>query len=239
MANLASQTVFHPVLSQTLKWFLISRGNKVDAARWNALKTHLALSARLLRLGKPAEHLQYALRAALIPTSGHNPAEKITGIARQVGYVVFLSVDNVLWAKALNLITIRQETYSKLAKLALKSWLAAIIFSIANAGIKTARLAREKRLLKVKKHDEKDLDRETKLRAIAVTRAEVRSQLIIDMLDLWNPATTLGFTHLNDGIIGALGFVFPFYFLSILNHSSVMSALMGLKKQWNAVRGKN
>ncbi|KAF7347729.1 Peroxisomal biogenesis factor [Mycena venus] len=234
MANLAAQVVLHPVVSQTIKvgattlgrdklflatqnfarfyeWFLISRGNKADAARWTALKTHLALSRRLFRLGKPMEHVQYALRAALTSAP---PLEQITAIARQIAYVIFLSLDNFLWARAINLVTLRPETYTKVAKLAVRSWLTAIILSIVNALIKTARLARETRLLKVEKHDEKDLnlelDRETKLRVLAATRAAVRYQLIIDVLDVWNPATTLGYTRVNDGAIGVFGFVSRF-----------------------------
>ncbi|KAJ7235883.1 peroxisomal biogenesis factor 11 [Mycena haematopus] len=249
MASVASQLVLHPAVSQALtvgattlgrdkfhaalqnfarfyEWFLISRGNKAAAARWTQLKSHLALSAKLFRLGKPMEHLQYALRVSLtsVPSSA---IEKITAIARQVSYALFLSLDNFLWARAVNLITVRQETYVKLAMLALRSWLAAIIFSILNSVIKTARLGREMRLLKAEKYDEKDsglqADRKTKLRALAVIRAEVRYQLIIDILDLWNPATTLGFTHVNDGVIGVFGMI---------------SALMGLKKQWSAVGKK-
>ncbi|KAF7339362.1 Peroxisomal biogenesis factor [Mycena sanguinolenta] len=193
------------------EWFLVSRGDKAAAARWGQLKAHIALSAKLLRLGKPVEHLQYALRASLAPGSA---IEKITATARQIAYVLFLSLDNILWAKALNLISVRQETYVKLGKLALRSWLAAIIFSIVNSIFKTARLSRETRLLKAGKHDEKNLnleaDRKTKLRALALMRADVRYQLTIDMLDLWNPATTLGFTNLNDGAIGIFGSVSSF-----------------------------
>jgi peroxin-11B len=138
MANIASQTVLHPFVSQTLKvgattlgrdkffgalqnfarfyeWLLISRGNKTDAARWTALKTHLALSRKrrssayanqtnsngtelrtVFRLGKPIEHVQNALRAALTSAP---PLEQVTSIARQVAYALFLSLDNFLWVK--------------------------------------------------------------------------------------------------------------------------------------------
>ncbi|KAJ7837481.1 peroxisomal biogenesis factor 11 [Mycena olivaceomarginata] len=248
MANIASRTVLHPFVSQTLKvgattlgrdkffgalqnfarfyeWLLISRGNKTDAARWTALKAHLALSRKLFRLGKPIEHVQNALRAAITSTP---PLEQVTSIARQVAYALFLSLDNFLWARGMNLVTVRQQTYMKLAKLTIRSWLAAIIFSIVHAVIKTARLSRETRFLKTKKQDEKDsdleADRRAKLRVLTVTRADVRYQLIIDLLEVWNPMTTLGFTHINDGVIGVF---------------SMTSALMGLKKQWNAVGGKN
>jgi peroxin-11B len=43
-------------------------------------------------------------------------------------------------------------------------------------------------------------------------RAALRYQFIIDSLDVWLPATNLGFVHLDDGILGFTGYVF----LSIL-----------------------
>lgn len=65
----AHQVVFHPAVSQSLKlwsttlgrdktyraiqyfarfyaWFLLSRGYKLEATRWNALKNHLALGRK-------------------------------------------------------------------------------------------------------------------------------------------------------------------------------------------------
>jgi peroxin-11B len=91
------------------------------------------------------------------------------------------------------------------------------------------------------KHKEKDLgleaDRETRLRVIAAsvslqnfsppihfifyrTRAAVRHQFIIDMLDLWNPATSLGLSNLNDGVVGIFGSVSSFPFSSHVFNST-------------------
>lgn len=36
-------------------------------------------------------------------------------------------------------------------------------------------------------------------------RQTLLSQLIMDSCDIWIPATTLGYTNLNDGVIGILG----------------------------------
>ena len=47
-----------------------------------------------MRLGKPIDHLQAALRATF--SSGPIP-ETITTIARQVGYFGYLSTDAVIW----------------------------------------------------------------------------------------------------------------------------------------------
>jgi hypothetical protein len=43
----------------------------------------------------------------------------------------------------MNLVTVRQQTYMKLAKLTMRSWLAAIVFSIVHAVIKVITMAEE------------------------------------------------------------------------------------------------
>ncbi|KAJ6575247.1 peroxisomal biogenesis factor 11 [Mycena capillaripes] len=247
MASVASHLVLHPTVSQSIKvgattlgrdkayravqnfarfyaWLLISRGNKVDAARWTALKSHLGTARKLLRLGKPMEHLQAALRAALTPAP---PLESIATIARQIAYFLYLSFDMLSWAQSIKFANFQSDTAAKITQFANRSWLAGILLSIAHAAIKTARLAREKKILQVEKHKEKDLglevDREARLRVIAATRAAVRHQLIIDMLDLWNPATSLGLSNLNDGVVGIFG---------------VISSLMALEKHWYVVGAK-
>ena len=49
-----------------------------------------------MRLGKPIEHLQAALRA----TFAHGPAsETITTVARQVAYFGYLSYDVLVWVR--------------------------------------------------------------------------------------------------------------------------------------------
>ncbi|KAJ7235885.1 peroxisomal biogenesis factor 11 [Mycena haematopus] len=248
MASAASQVVLHPAVSHSIKvgattlgrdkayraaqnfarfyaWLLISQGNKTDAARWTALKSHLGTARKLLRLGKPMEHLQAALRAALTSAP---PLEQITTIARQVAYFWYLTLDALSWAQSIKFANFHPDTAAKIARVANRSWLAGILLSIIHAAIKTARLRREAKLLHAEKHKEKDLsleaERETKLRAIAATRAAVRHQFIIDFLDLWNPASSLGLSNLNDGVVGIFG---------------VISSVMALEKQWHAVGGKN
>ncbi|KAJ6621239.1 peroxisomal biogenesis factor 11 [Mycena sp. CBHHK59/15] len=247
MANLASQIVLHPAVSQSINvgstalgrdkayravqnfarfyaWYLISRGDKPDAARWTALKSHLATARKLLRLGKPMEHLQAALRAALTTAPA---AEQILTIARQLAYFLYLSFDMVSWAQSIKFASLQPDTAAKVGRIANRSWLAGILFSLAHAVIKTVRLTREAKKLQVQQHGEKDLgvevDREAKLRAVVTTQAAIRHQFTIDLLDLWNPATSLGFSSLNDGVVGIFGLV---------------SSLMALQKQWEAVNGK-
>lgn len=47
-----------------------------------------------MRLGKPLEHLQAALRAAQVAAE---PGEQITTICRQLGYFGYLTYDALVW----------------------------------------------------------------------------------------------------------------------------------------------
>ena len=52
-----------------------------------------------MRLGKPMEHLQAALRA--IHTSA-DAGEQITTIGRQLGYFGYLTYDAIVWVRSYN-----------------------------------------------------------------------------------------------------------------------------------------
>ncbi|KAJ3987548.1 peroxisomal biogenesis factor 11 [Lentinula detonsa] len=249
MATIASQVVLHPTVSQGLKyggttlgrdkayraiqyfarfyaWFLLSRGEKESAARWNALKTHLATARKLLRLGKPLEHLQAALKAAL--ASG--PAgEQITTIGRQIGYFGYLSFDALVWVNAVKFYSFSPETSTKISKLANRFWLAGIVLSILNGALKNVRLAKEGRRLKrsmamPEKAVGQEAAEETRLSTVLASRDATRQQLVIDLLDLWIPATALGISSMNDGVLGIFG---------------VITSVMAGQKQWQSVNGKN
>jgi len=245
MATVASQVVLHPYVSQSLKygssnvgrdklyrtvqyfsrflaWYLLSRGNKAEAARWTALKSHLALGRKLMRLGKPVEHLQAALRAA---QSTSEIGEQVTTIARQLAYFGYLTYDAVVWANAVKLVALKPSTAEKVLKTSNRYWLAGILFSITHGLLKTGRLAREaKKLRNSETWGEKDLSdeaqREVKQLALANLRADTRYQFIIDLCDIWIPAFNLGLVNVNDGFVGLAGFI---------------SSLMGLRAQWIAI----
>jgi len=54
----------------------------------------------VMRLGKPLEHLQAALRA----TTDTGPmGEQVTTIGRQLGYAAYLSYDSIIWVSRLDL----------------------------------------------------------------------------------------------------------------------------------------
>ncbi|PPQ70969.1 hypothetical protein CVT26_014235 [Gymnopilus dilepis] len=248
MASVASQIVLHPTVTESLKfgattvgrdktyravqyfarfyaWYKLRNGDKSEAARWSALKGHLGTARKLMRLGKPVEHLQAALKATL---SSGPVEETITTIARQLGYFAYLSYDAIVWAHSIKFITLSPEASKKVARRAFQFWFAGIAFSLVHGVLKAARLAKEAKLLDGSKvWGEKDLGdeaaRETKLRTLDNARKSNRRQLVIDLLDVWIPATGAELLSVNEGTLGILGLI---------------SSILGAKAQWEAVNGK-
>jgi peroxin-11B len=63
------------------------------------LESNLIPMYTVLRLGKPMEHLQAALRAAVVP----GPAgEQILTIGKQVAYFGYLSYDMFVWVRLIS-----------------------------------------------------------------------------------------------------------------------------------------
>ncbi|CCM00894.1 uncharacterized protein FIBRA_02940 [Fibroporia radiculosa] len=265
MSSVASQVILHPIVSQSLKvlgtnlgrdklyraiqyfsrflsWYLLVKGYKIEAARWNALKNHLALGRKLMRLGKPVEHLQAALRAS---QSTGEIAEQITTICRQVGYFGYLTYDALVWANTVKFFNLKPSTAQKVGKNANRFWLAGILFSIAHGLFKAGRIANEVSKLRSGHLTDKgeNVDREVKRNALRVAREATRQQFTIDILDLWIPASNLGLTNLNDGVLGIFGLVSSVSGpstekLSERYVSSLITSLIAFRQQWIAVTSK-
>ncbi|KIM85398.1 hypothetical protein PILCRDRAFT_360634 [Piloderma croceum F 1598] len=241
--GMASQIILHPIASHTLKlwsttlgrdktyrtiqyfsrflaWYLIRQGDKGNAVKWNALKSALGTGRKMMRLGKPLEHLQAALRA----TTGTGPmGEQITTIGRQLGYAGYLAYDSIIWANSVNFVKLSKQTKERLEKISNRFWLAGILFNLAHALLKAARLANEVKKLRSPRGGERkgdDAERNAKYHSLQTARAALRYQFVIDSLDVWLPATNLGFVHLDDGILGFTGTV---------------TSLMALRTQWQLV----
>jgi len=159
-----------------------------------------------MRLGKPLEHLQAALRAA--QTTG-DLKEQVTTIGRQLGYFGFLAYDALVWANAIRFIMLKPATAKAVNKTSNRFWLVGIMFSITHCIFKNARLTSE--LKELRFMGEKDIGgdnaRQTKLHSISVIRSATRRQLLIDFLDIWIPAANLEQVNLNDGFLGLFGFL--------------------------------
>jgi len=238
MASVTSQVIFHPLVSRSLQvgsttlgrdklyraiqylarflaWYHLRKGNKDNAVPWVALKSHIALARKLLRLGKPVEHMQTALRAAL---ANGTPSEQITTVARQLAYAAYLSFDAIVWANTVKFLALQPTTAQRISKISNRFWLAGILLSIGNSFVKGSRLRQEAKRLRFTK--EKDTEFASKIKTLQATQKGVKYQLTLDMLDVWLPATALGLVNLSDGAAGALGFI---------------TSIMALRKQWDSV----
>ncbi|KAI0639255.1 peroxisomal biogenesis factor 11 [Trametes polyzona] len=245
MASVASQLILHPVTSQSIRvlnttigrdklyralqyfarffaWLLLSRGYKIQAARWDALKSHLALGRRLLRLGKFMESAQAALRALAAPGE---TGERLTMVGRNLGYAAYLFMDNISWANAIKFYNLQPSTAQKVNKRVMQFWFTGIAFSIAHGLLKAGRLANEVKKLQGQTWTEKsaEAERDLKLHDLQLARESVRYQFVIDLLDIWIPATNIGLVNLNDGVLGIFGMITSF---------------MALRQQWFAAAGK-
>ncbi|KAH9944515.1 peroxisomal biogenesis factor [Epithele typhae] len=241
MASIASQVVLHPATSHSLKvlgttlgrdklyravqyfarffaWFLLSRGYKIQAARWDALKAHLALGRKLLRVGKFMENAQAVLRAMNAPGE---TGERIATIGRQIGYFGYLALDQLSWA--IKFYNFMPSTAAKINKRAMQFWFAGIVFSLAHGLLKAGRLSNEVKKLQSQSWTEKsaEAERDLKLHNLQVARDVLRYQFIIDILDVWIPATNIGLVNFNEGVLGIFGFI---------------TSMMALRQQWNVLQ---
>jgi len=231
MSAIASQLVLHPTVSHTLtvlgttlgrdkayralqylsrflSWYLLRRGATLEAARWNALKNAMASCRKMMRLGKPMEHLQAALKATQLQAPTF---EQLTAIGRQLGYAGYLTYDGLAWASSIKFLKFEAEKTQKWTKISFRFWLTGILFSITHGLFKAGRLANEHKALKSGRTVEKEsISSEAERAALRQTiqrqKQAVQSQMTLDILDVWIPSSNLGFVNLNDGIVGLLGF---------------------------------
>ena len=108
-----------------------------------------------MRLFKPLENLQAALRAMQSPTTS---LEQLTTIGRQLGFFGYLTYDMISWvwhvtlfplfsnlssvpsqAHSIRFITFTPERATKVNKTSLRFWLVGILFSIANGVLKVVK----------------------------------------------------------------------------------------------------
>lgn len=99
------------------------------------------------------------------------------------------------------------STAQKVNKRSAQFWFTGIVFSIIHGLLKAGRLVNEVKQLQSHTWGEKSIqaERELKLQSLQADRDAVRYQFIIDLLDVWIPATNIGLVHFNDGILGVFG----------------------------------
>ncbi|KAF8478771.1 peroxisomal biogenesis factor 11, partial [Gautieria morchelliformis] len=211
-----------------LAWYLIRRGNTVQGAHWNNLKSSLTSGRKLMCLFKPLENLQAALRAV---QSSTNVLEQIITIGRHLAYFGYLSYDMIVWVSRVTSIPPLHRVI-KVNKTSLHFWLVGILFSIANGVFKAGRLANEAGVLRSPSSEKNSLGDDAAKQAhlaatatiLRLSQHSMRHQIFIDTLDVSLPASALGLVDLNDGVVSILGFVLsPYKYYGPTNHAHLLS----------------
>lgn len=246
MASIANQLVFHPLVSSSLKvgnttvgrdklyrtiqyfsrflvWYFEKNGyDKQTILRFNNLKSALGTSRKLMRIGKPLEHLQAALK---VTKEMSDPVVGICAMGRQISYAVYLFHDMLIWADKIKFITLDKVDLALVNKRAAQFWMAGISLNVISGLYKhqqvQARLRRIRRSSKAAGEQEKE-EKKYQLQSASAQAVAVRLQLLQDFCDILSPSSTLGYHSLNDGVIGGAG---------------TISSLLGLRTQVNKVLG--
>ncbi|KAF9966977.1 Peroxisomal membrane protein PMP27 [Actinomortierella ambigua] len=204
--------------SRFLAWYLLRQGyTKETVARFNSLKKTLGLSRKLMRFGKPIEHIENAAKA----TAVKDEFVRFATIGKQLAYAGYLTLDGIIFIDGSG--AYKFKNIKKYQELANRFWLAGIVFGFIGGLYKTRQVQIRKesalRGLSNQSESEKSHAR-TELKAIAKEQYSINKQLVQDGLDMLIPATGLGYLSLDDGIIGLIGTV---------------TAIMGAQSQWAKV----
>ncbi|KAF9989610.1 Peroxisomal membrane protein PMP27 [Mortierella antarctica] len=204
--------------SRFLAWYLLRQGYTKDTvARFNSLKKTLGLSRKLMRFGKPVEHLDNAVKAVAVK----DEFLRYCTIGKQLAYAGYLTLDGIIFIDGSG--AYKFKNIKKYSELASRFWLAGIVFGFVSGLYKTRQIQirRESaaRGLSHSAEAEKSLAR-TELKSLAKEQHSVNKTLLQDGLDMLIPATGLGYLSLDDGAVGLIG---------------TATAIMGAKSQWAKV----
>ncbi|KAI1318108.1 Peroxisomal membrane protein PMP27 [Mortierella claussenii] len=204
--------------SRFLAWYLLRQGATKDTvARFNNLKKTLGLSRKLMRFGKPIEHLENAAKA----TSVKDDFLRYCTIGKQLAYAGYLTFDGIIFIDGSG--AYKFKNIKKYSELASRFWLAGIVFGFVSGLYKTRQIQIRREVaargLSHSGESEKSNAR-TDLKALAKEQHGVNKQLLQDGLDMLIPATGLGYLSLDDGAVGLIG---------------TATAIMGAQTQWRKV----
>jgi len=185
--------------SRFLAWYLYrTNATPQSIAPFEAIKKQFGLARKLMRVGKNVEHFKAAAVAA--DAKGMDPVLKYCAVGRQLGYGGYLTFDALTYLDAAG---IRPSPAAKrLGREAYKAWFMGLAFS-AVSGFYTLYRLRE-RELKLSKEDGESV---VESKRIQKERAAINLQLLSDLCDLTVPTSALGWTSLDDGVVGLAGTV--------------------------------
>ncbi|KAF9108258.1 Peroxisomal membrane protein PMP27 [Mortierella sp. AM989] len=189
--------------SRFLAWYLLRSGaSKETVVRFDSLKKTLALSRKLMRIGKPIEHVETAIAA----TSIKDEINRFFTVGKQLSYAGYLTFDALLFLDGSG--AYKFKNIKRYGELANKFWLAGIVFSFLGGVYRTRhihiRRSVASRGLKNHVESEKSIA-VSEVDALNREQHQVNKQLLQDALDMLIPSTGLGYMNLDDGLIGLIG----------------------------------
>ena len=147
----------------------------------------------------------------------------VTAVVRQLGYAFYLILDALQWVHGAKAYVFEKEKAQKISKNAARFWLMGLTASLVSGVYKSYNLLQRTRIAQHPRPTaEKEAERRVELSQISADTKAVRLQMLQDCCDWVNPATSVGFLGLNDGVIGITG---------------TISSLLGARSQWIKVNG--
>ncbi|GAA5832079.1 hypothetical protein JCM3766R1_003709 [Sporobolomyces carnicolor] len=191
-----------------LAFYCLRKGySNETVARLSALKSTLGMSRKLMRIGKPLEHAQAAVKALDVS----DPVIKFTALGRQLGYAGYLFNDMLVWAHSTKVRPLAPTQYNTIQRRAAKLWFTGIAFSLVSSVYKLVGLRKRQQVVARPRGDaEKEIERKIEVRNIKAQIKAVQTQLVQDSLDILIPSGTLGYHSLDDGVLGLVGTVTSF-----------------------------
>ncbi|RKP07734.1 peroxisomal biogenesis factor 11 [Thamnocephalis sphaerospora] len=190
--------------------------DKQTVQRLANLKSSLGLARKLMRIGKPIEHLQTLVKSFGI----HDDVLRVLAVGRSASLGVYLFFDMLQWVGVYKFQDIRA-----ISQKAARFWMIGLALNL-NAGLyrarnNTLRLAVAQRAVRAQGGaSAASDDTRNELRAARKYFAATKRQLLQDSLDILIPSTTLGYTGLSEGQVGLAG---------------TITSVMGVQSQWNKV----
>ncbi|KAF8926255.1 peroxisomal biogenesis factor 11 [Dissophora ornata] len=201
--------------SRFLAWYLLRQGySKETVARFNNLKKTLGLSRKLMRIGKPIEHIESAVAA----TALKDELIRLFSVGKQLAYAGYLTYDALIFLDGAG--AHKFQNIKRYNELANKFWLTGIVFSIISGLYKSRQIhIRRSTTVRGLKHkgEKEKADARTDLKGLAKEQAVVSRQLLQDGLDALIPSTSLEYVDLDDGVVGLIG---------------TLTSIMGAQTQW-------
>ncbi|KAK9365028.1 peroxisomal biogenesis factor 11 [Lipomyces kononenkoae] len=183
-------------------------GDKTTLAVWRGIMSQFSTARKIMRIGKPLQHLKAAGIAYDNKTA--DAVLRYTAVGRQLAYSAYLTVDTLLFVHSTKLVTLKNPELAQ--RLYYQFWLAGIFFSVSGAVYKHVGLS--KREASLAKQAEKDI---VAIKKVRVEKSANSTQFVLDLLDSSIPIAGLQLVPIDESVVGLAGMV---------------SSLIGAMAQW-------